>query len=325
MLRLLGAQVYGFSDRLDGPSSFSKLGVQFEGAIGDICDRKALDLAYQQCQPTIIIHLAAEAIVHHAKENPVMTYQSNAMGTLNILEMARVHDFSGSMVMFTTDKVYANDYTGAPFMEQDPLGNEGIYNTSKACAELMIQAYYQQYLSSIGLATIRAGNVIGGGDWNPFRLIPDAVRASNLNQPLQLRMPNAIRPWQHVLESLYATVLLAENLAVNASHFSGAWNIGPELEDQISVLEVVNYFYEWLPGAIDVDFKTKPFDTKPFTEESPILRLDITKAKTQLNWLPLMNVRHALQLTGQWYQAFAAGKDMMKITEQQMRDTLPIQ
>lgn len=321
MLSQLGASVSGFSLPPEtSPALFDTLLLQhrIHSQFGDINDAAAITAAMQSCQPTLVLHLASEAIVRRAHNHPRETFATNVMGTLNVLEACRSLPQAPHIIAFTTDKVYENNETGHDFSEHDPLGGKGIYDCSKSAQDQLVRAYHYSYLRDSGIATVRAGNVIGGGDFSPDRIIPDAVRAMTANTPLALRNPAAVRPWQHVMEPVYATLLLAQKLADDPAAFSGAWNIGPAAADCVSVAELLDLFYPAMhesSRAIRADATTIP--------ESQLLRLNTDKARQQLQWAPLTNLATAITLTARWYLEHRTHPDMHAFTVQQLLDTLP--
>jgi CDP-glucose 4,6-dehydratase len=320
-LKQAGAQVTGFSLLPDTEPSLCnavKLHGQVNSVEGDITDSAALASTITASKPDVVLHLAAEAIVRRAHHQPVNTYNTNVMGTLNVLEACRQLEKPPVIVVFTTDKVYANDERQRAFVETDALGGKGIYDSSKSAADQLISAYHQAIIPDWGIAAMRAGNVIGGGDWSPDRLVPDAVRALAANSRLQLRNPHSVRPWQHVIEPVFATMLIAQHLAESRRDFSGAWNIGPRLEDHVSVGDLVSRLHRsW---GNDGGHSTREDSSVP---EAKYLFLDTTKAQTRLQWQPLMTLDHALALTSEWYKAFYKGDDILKLTLHQLKKNIP--
>jgi CDP-glucose 4,6-dehydratase len=294
-----------------------KFSARVQQVFADLSDYQQLHDLISAFKPSVILHLAAEALVRRAHHHPAATFQSNVMGTINLLEAAKANGFTGPLVVFTTDKVYANEDFNQPFEEGDALGSTGIYDASKACTEILTRAYSKNILPETPIATVRAGNVIGGGDWNEDRLIPDAVRASQQQKALLLRMPSAVRPWQHVLESIYATLLLTEKLS-EKDRYQGAWNIGPELSDQQTVREVVQQLYQYMPGTVDCD------QSNNLVPEANYLRLDTQKARNQLGWQPLLNFQAAIAMSADWFNAFYQQQDIDSFTREQIQQTLPI-
>jgi CDP-glucose 4,6-dehydratase len=320
-LREAGACVCGFSRPADtNPSLFDALALhaRMESIHGDITDLPTLTAVIKRQQPTIVLHLAAEAIVRRAHDTPLNTYSTNVMGTLHVLEASRQLPRPPLIIAFTTDKVYANDERQQAFKETDALGGKGIYDSSKSAADQLIDAYHKALVPDWGISTIRAGNVIGGGDWSSDRLVPDAIRALVNGTQLQLRHPHAVRPWQHVLEPVYATLLLGQKLSSDPHRFSGPWNIGPRRADHVSVGDLIPRLYrEWgadEPCIINGD-RSVP--------EASYLFLDTNKAATELCWQPLLTLDSALTLTVDWYKAFYRHSDMLELTRQQLKSTIP--
>jgi CDP-glucose 4,6-dehydratase len=236
------------------------------------------------------------------------------IGTANIMDAVRQQHSVQALVIVTTDKVYANHEPGRAFVETDALGGHDPYSASKACVELLVESYRKSFFSDrpCGIATARAGNVIGGGDFAPERLLPDIVRASRTAEPLILRHPQAIRPWQHVFESLSGYLQLAQNLFTDPRTYSGAWNFGPDNADMCTVQEFVNRFKT-------ISSSPLPTRLEPSTlHETEILRLDSTRARTQLAWRSVWDLDQALLTSVQWYEAYARHQDMRSFSQQQL-------
>lgn len=320
-LKQAGAQVTGFSlppDTTPALCNALELPEQVNSVDGDITDLADLTTAITSAKPTVVLHLAAEAIVRRAHHQPANTYSANVMGTLHVLEACRQLATPPLIVAFTTDKVYANDEQQRAFVETDALGGKGIYDSSKSAADQLISAYHQAIIPHWGIAVMRAGNVIGGGDWSPDRLVPDAVRALAAGSELELRNPHSVRPWQHVIEPVFVTMLLSQRLAENARDFSGAWNIGPRLEDHVSVGDLIARLHRsW---GNDGSQSTREDRSVP---EAKYLFLDTSKARSKLSWEPLMTLDHALSLTTAWYKAFYRRENVFELTMQQLKQNLP--
>jgi CDP-glucose 4,6-dehydratase len=248
-------------------------------------------------KPDVVFHLAAQALVLPGYENPVSTFETNILGTVNILEACRYTPSVKQIIIVTTDKVYENKETITGYKETDPLGGYDPYSASKAAAEIIAQSYRLSFSQSI--ATVRAGNVIGGGDWSPDRIVPDCIRFLENNQTIIVRNPQAIRPWQHVLEPLSGYMLLAMKAAGNPEKYSGSWNFGPEETELMKVEMLVEKILKyWGRGS----WKVKPDINKP--HEASILSLDITKSKNLLGWKPLLNTAKAIEMTVDWYKKY---------------------
>lgn len=310
----LGARVHGYSlSEGSTPNTFNSMiwPEQLTQEVGDICNLTALDKSLNVFKPSVIIHLAAEAIVKRAHQSPVNCYSTNVMGTVNLLEIVK-NDLPNikSIVLFTTDKVYQNQETGKAFVETDRLGGSGIYDSSKACCELLIHAYKQSFIQDIPISTVRAGNVIGGGDWSPYRLIPDAIRHLKKDSKLNIRMPEAVRPWQHVMEAVYATLLIAQKQYIN-SQYANNWNIGPNMDGHCSVRELIDILFKNIESSSDnISIKIEKK-----SHEARLLHLDTSLAKEKLNWMPILTLDKAVFYTAEWYKYFLNNRDSRCITE----------
>lgn len=324
LLRELGAEVYGFAiEPPTSPSLFGLLALEnfCTHRLGDIRDLAAVDAAMQEARPEVVIHMAAQSLVRHSYTNPVETYAVNLMGTVNVLDACRRADRLRSAVMVTTDKCYENVNWVWGYRENDRLGGADPYSNSKATCELAVESYRHSFFNpdrhgdhGVGLASARAGNVIGGGDFAFDRLIPDAVRAFMADKPLAIRNPLAIRPWQHVLEPLTGYLRLAERLFDDPSSAQG-WNFGPPTEDNASVELVADRFAAcWGAGAAwEQDSSEQPHEA--FT-----LKLDSTKARVTLGWKPRLALDDALRLTADWYRrVLRENADPLALTEEQVR------
>ena len=314
-LAALGARVAGYA--LKPPSTPSlwalveaKAGIA--STIADIRDLAALSKALTAFQPDIVFHLAAQSLVHPSYDDPVGTYATNVMGTVHLLEAVRHSAGVRAVVNVTSDKCYENLETGQAYRESDPMGGRDPYSSSKGCAELVTTAYRASFSSSPGapaLASARAGNVIGGGDWAADRIVPDTVRAAVAGVPVQVRNPRAIRPWQHVLEPLAGYLQLAERLCGTPGEFAEAWNFGPDEEDAVPVETVVSAMTRlwgtpagWVAGR------------NAHPHEAHFLKLDSSKARTRLGWRPRLRLATALEWTVEWYKKQAQGEDARALT-----------
>jgi len=267
--------------------------------IADICDRDALSATFRTCQPEIVIHLAAQAIVGRAHADAYETWRVNVLGTLALLEAARAYGTVRSLCLFTTDKVYDNHEDGRAYVETDAIGGFGSYDCSKAASELAVRAFMHGGMAPRGTATIRAGNVIGGGDWSEARLVPDCARAFAAGRPVMLRHPNSIRPWQHVLGVCDATLRLAQRLYEAPEDCRGAWNIGPDAASAASaatIAEQLATHWQQVPAW------HQSAHTSGFPEATTLL-LDASKLKEALGWQPALRLEDALGWTAQWYRA----------------------
>ncbi len=318
-----GAIVRGYAlDPSTSPSLFASARVAdgIEDIRGDIRDRPSLDRAMREFAPDIVFHLAAQALVRLSYADPVTTYETNVLGTANVLESARTLPSIRAVIVVTSDKCYDNQESHESYRESDRLGGHDPYSNSKACAELICAAYRDSFFQIAGshnpliaLATARAGNVIGGGDWSQDRLIPDLIRGFLASEPVLIRRPGAVRPWQHVLEPLAGYLLLAEHLLDGSGQFACPWNFGPYEDDAWPVQQIVDAMVlRWGDGASWVR------DLAPSVHEANSLKLDASKARTQLNWTPRLRLHIALEWVVDWYRAWNAGADMHAFTRSQI-------
>ncbi len=316
-LASMGAKVTGYALAPDTtPSLFSVLGIGFlikKSHIADIRDLVSLQKAMSEAKPDVVIHMAAQPLVRYSYANPVETYATNVMGTVHALESTRYIDSVRATVVVTTDKCYENKEWAWGYRENEPMGGYDPYSNSKGCAELVTSAYRQSYFSSPNsinkIASARAGNVIGGGDWSEDRLIPDAIKAFQANVPLIIRNPLATRPWQHVLEPLSGYLILAQALYEQGSAFASGWNFGPHDEDNRSVQEVVDLL---ISGWGDSARWEKEGSEQP--HEANLLKLDCSKARSQLGWIPKWNLQTAVQKIVEWQKAYQAKESMQEVS-----------
>jgi CDP-glucose 4,6-dehydratase len=301
------------------PSLFelADVGRDMRSVIGDVRDESKLRQVIQDCKPEIVIHMAAQALVHHSYEHPVQTYAVNVMGTVNLLDAIRQTPSVRAIVNVTTDKCYENREWLWPYREGEPLGGQDPYSSSKACAEIVSAAYRASFFAAspggVALATARAGNVIGGGDWSPDRLVPDIVQAMESGVPAVIRNPDAIRPWQHVLEPLRGYMMLAERLHANEAPFAEPWNFGPLQEDARSVQWLARQLVQlWGEGASLNQVAAER------GHEAGYLKLDVSKAQSRLHWRPLMRLPEALQLVVHWAKRRRLGDDARDLTVEQI-------
>jgi CDP-glucose 4,6-dehydratase len=311
-LHLLGAEVKGYALAPDSEPSLYQLikgDSLCESVIADLNERATLEEALLSCQPDFVFHLAAQPLVRLSYDIPVETFATNALGTANLLDAVRRLEKPCTVVLITTDKVYENQEWVYPYRETERLGGYDPYSASKACAELVINCYTQSFFNSAdyerhhkGIAVGRAGNVIGGGDWAKDRIIPDIVRALSADQPVQVRNPSAVRPWQHVLEPLGGYLLLGARLATEPTHYGGAWNFGPHLQDTLPVSTLVDTALQaWGAGR----YETPVLAKQP--HEAGLLKLDISKALNKLSWQPRYNAAESIRNTIAWYKKLANG------------------
>ena len=313
----MGAKVTGYALAPNTtPSLFDVLAIDSlieKSHIADIRDLPALQKAMVEAKPDVVIHMAAQPLVRYSYANPVETYSANVMGTVHALESTRAIDTVRVTVVVTTDKCYENKEWVWGYREKEPMGGYDPYSNSKGCAELVTSAYRQSYFSSPNainkVASARAGNVIGGGDWSEDRLIPDAIKAFEANEPLRIRNPLATRPWQHVLEPLSGYLILAQALYEQGSAFASSWNFGPRDEDNRTVQEVV--------GLLISDWGDSAHWEKEGLEqphEANLLKLDCSKARAQLGWVPKWNLETATKKIVQWQKAYQAKENMQELT-----------
>lgn len=308
-LASLGASVRGFALAPERPHDLFEaagIGGLCESQIADIRDRAALADAIGAFRPQIVLHLAAQSLVRRSYAQPVETFDVNVMGTAHVLDACRGSPDLEAVVAVTTDKVYANPETGEAFKEGDPLGGSEPYGLSKAAAELAAEAWRGAFFADgPGVATARAGNVIGGGDWSQDRLLPDAMRAFTSGETLIVRNPDAVRPWQHVIEPLSGYLMLAERLAGDGPAWARAWNFGPSADQFYRVAEVVDRSAAaWGPEA---RWRADPPASAP--HEATLLTLDSTMAVEKLGWRQALDLDRALALTVDWYRSWADGAD----------------
>lgn len=324
-LQELGAELWGYAlDPPTNPSLFAlaDVGMNMHSVIGDLRDCAALSSAINAQQPEIVIHMAAQPLVRRSYEDPLETYEVNVIGTVNLLEVVRRCPSVRAVVVITTDKCYENREWVWPYRENDRLGGHDPYSSSKACAEILTASFRNSFFPAyryaqhhVALATVRAGNVIGGGDWASDRIIPDMVRAFSSHQVLEIRNPHAIRPWQHVLEPLRGYLILAEKLYMEGAAFAEAWNFGPAQGDAQPVEWIVDSFVEhWGDGA------RWKLATGEQPHEAQMLMLDWSKAATRLGWSPCLSLQEALCYTFNWYKQQQDGATVRELTLKQVRD-----
>lgn len=326
MLKELGAEVYGYSLAPNTePDLFTILDLEnhIHSTIGDIRDLQSLEKAYIEANPDVVLHLAAQPIVRDSYKDPRYTYETNVMGTVNILECLRKHPGAISFLNVTTDKVYENnDLENHGFTEDEKLDGYDPYSNSKSCSELVTHSYKKSFFSvpeSPAISTARAGNVIGGGDFANDRIIPDCVRATIKNQPIIVRNPYSTRPYQHVLEPLYAYLMIAMRQSGEKS-LSDYYNIGPRDEDCINTGDLADYFVKyWGDNA-----KWENHAEANAPHEASFLKLDCTKARTTFGWEPEWHVEEAIRNTVDWYKAWNNGANMYDFTKGQIKEFLEV-
>ena len=325
----MGARVAGYSlEPNTDPSIFRilKLEQEIDHTIADIRDAEALQKAFARFKPEIVFHLAAQPLVRYSYYHPKETYETNVIGTVNILDAARATESVKSIVCITSDKCYENREWVFGYRENDPMGGYDPYSASKGCAELVIASYRNTYFNPqkygpdhhTALASARAGNVIGGGDWSADRLVPDCVRYIVKNEEIILRNPDAVRPWQHVLEPLYGYLVLAKKNTEDPVRYCEAWNFGPNDSDIIPVKYLVAKVIEcWGKGSYKIIKDDK-------IHEANLLKLDTSKARSFLKWRPLFDFNKAIELTVSWYGSYYGKRDMIEISQTQIDEYLSI-
>jgi len=315
----LGANVFGYSlAPLTAPNFFStiKLKKQLsQSTFANILNVKKLSKAMKASNPSIIIHMAAQPIVRDSYLKPIDTFMCNVIGTANVLEATRQIKTVKAIVNVTTDKCYEINRHEHSYNENSRLGGYDPYSSSKACSELITSSYRRSFLANLNvhLASVRAGNIIGGGDWAKDRLIPDFFKALNKKKTLIVRSPNSIRPWQHVLEPISGYLMLAEKLVKSGNKYAEAWNFGPKENDTMKVSQIVKYLCKNIKGS---SYKTQNI-TQP--HEAKVLKLNSLKAKTKLKWTNNWDLKMALDKTIEWYQAWANQQNMRDISISQIK------
>ena len=311
-LSSLGAEVKGYAlNPPTSPSLFNEAKVSsiIDSQIGDIRDQNALHESMTGFSPDILIHMAAQSLVRYSYEAPIETYEVNVIGTAKVLEVARSCPNLKAIVNITTDKCYENDGRSEGYKENDPMGGHDPYSSSKGCSELVTSAYRRSFLQEqgVGLASVRAGNVIGGGDWADDRLIPDILRSFEKNEPVVIRNPKATRPWQHVLEPLSGYLILAQKLYKNQEEYAEGWNFGPNEQDVKPVDWILDKMISKWPNS------SWEFDQNSNPHEADFLKLDIAKAESKLGWQPVWELSHTLEKIIDWHRAWLDKEDMQAI------------
>lgn len=321
-LTQLEAKVCGYSLAPNtDPSMFNVLGIENKiekSVIGNILDNITLEKAMRDFEPDIVFHLAAQPLVRLSYSEPVLTYETNVIGTLNVLEAARKCKSVKAFVNVTTDKCYENREINRGYKEDEPMGGYDMYSSSKGCVEIMSSSYRRSFLQNddtYSMATARAGNVIGGGDWALDRLIPDCIRAINANEKIEIRNPIAVRPWQHVLEPLSGYLLLGEKLLESGKKYAEGFNFGPNEDSVLKVADVAKMVIEFYGKGEIVIHK------KDNLHEAGLLMLNIEKAKKVLNWTPTYTSEQAIEKTVEWYKHFYANdKNIYELTLNQISE-----
>ena len=319
MLQEMGAEVTGLALAPEPmPCLFDKaeVGSSLQSIIGDIRDAETVDRALATSRAEIVLHCAAQAIVRDGYKDPVATYATNVMGTVHVLDAIRRSKHVRAALVVTSDKCYENREWLWPYRENEPMGGHDPYSSSKGCAELVVAAYRQSYLAEagIGLASARAGNVIGGGDWSKARLVPDLIRGLSAGEPILIRQPDAIRPWQHVMDALLGYFQLVEKLWHDPKVFAQGWNFGPDDASAMTVRAIADLLVrEWGDGAAWQQ------DEQAGPHEAQMLRLDSSRARALLGWQPAYGVEQAITSIVEWHKADLAGETMLNVTRAQIK------
>ena len=313
-LKEMGAEVCGYSlPSPTSPSHLDELDIKIISVIADIRDQEKLNKTFSDFKPDIVFHMAAQPLVRYSYENPDETFDTNVMGSLRVYEACRNSDSVKAVVTITTDKVYHNDESGRAYHEEDRLGGKDPYSASKAAMEILTNSYIHSFfnIDDYGknhdtlVAQVRAGNVIGGGDWAMDRLVPDIIRASIENEPVVIRSPDSTRPWQHVLESLSGYLLIGSKLLNGEKDMASPYNFGPDLNENITVEQVVNNLKKYWDK---IQYKIE----RPEVEyhEAALLKLDSSKAEKNLGWVPVWSGLDALKNTILWYKSYYEDKNV---------------
>ncbi|MEO8454737.1 MAG: CDP-glucose 4,6-dehydratase [Sphingomicrobium sp.] len=314
----LGARTTGYALPPESRSLFlqARIAERIDSREGDVRDLECVRAAVREAQPEIVFHMAAQSLVRLSYETPVETFATNVMGTAHLLEAVREVPSVRSVVIVTSDKCYENDGRAEPFIESAALGGHDPYSASKGCAELVTAAYARSFFadSQCTVVSARAGNVIGGGDWAVDRIVPDLARAAESGIPAVIRQPKAVRPWQHVLEPLGGYLLLAHRAADEGQRLAGPWNFGPALEDGVAVRDLVEQLRHCWP-EVEVNYRAD----ESGLHEAAVLRLDCSKARTQLGWRPVLGLDRTLDMTASWYREAASGS-AAEITDRQIAE-----
>jgi len=325
-LKELGSEVVGYSlEPPTQPNLYNALDLQKQVThiTGDIRNQTNLQKAFQEHQPEIVFHLAAQPIVLESYKDPQLTYETNVMGTVNVLEATRKTKSVKTCVVITSDKCYENKEWVYGYRETDPMGGYDPYSSSKGCAELVVASYRKSFFescqdSSASLSSVRAGNVIGGGDWANDRIIPDTVKALAANIPITIRNPHATRPWQYVLEPLGGYLQLGALMNKNGAEYAGAWNFGPKDSNIVTVEKLVKGAIKcWGKGSYKID------QPKACPHEAQLLKLDTSKAQLLLKWKPIYDINQTIEKTINWYKQFyekAAPEELCKLSIKEIRE-----
>ena len=324
ILNRLGSEIIGYSNSIvSKPNMFEVLNLKNEIVFinEDIRDFKKLSYVFNKYKPEIVFHLAAQPLVRMSYKDPLYTISTNVEGSLNVLECSRLSKSIKSLIYVTSDKCYENQEWIWGYRESDRIGGKDPYSSSKAAAENIFTGYYNSFLKDkIGAASVRAGNVIGGGDWSADRLIPDCIRAIQKKKTIILRNPNSTRPWQHVLDPLFGYILLAFHLFNDKKNFSGSWNFGPQYNKIFDVKKVTNILCQEFNYNKKIIYKkeNKKENKKEKIKEAKLLSLNCDKAIQLMNWRPLLDSQQSIKFTSDWYKDYFLKKDMRNVTLKQV-------
>ncbi len=321
-LQELGATVVGYSNSIPtNPSLFKVANVEedMKSIVADVRDLNKLKEEISNFEPEIVIHMAAQSLVQGSYDDPVETFSTNVMGTVNLFEAIRTSQSTKVVINVTSDKCYEEKELDRGFKETDPLGGYDPYSSSKGCSELITSAYRNSFFkknnnSDIALASVRAGNVIGGGDWAKDRLIPDIMRGILKNEVIRIRNPNFVRHWQHVLDPLNGYMILAEKLWENGEKFAESWNFGHIENNEKPVSWILEKFNQLWNNGIKWEL-----DNKEFNHENKFLKLDSSKSNTKLGWIPKIDLEVTIELIVEWYTKFKKGENMKEISKEQIK------
>jgi CDP-glucose 4,6-dehydratase len=324
-LQKLGADLVGYSKSIPTKPSLYELSHvenKMISVMGDVCDLDKLKDVIREHKPEIVIHMAAQSLVQESYKNPIETYTTNVLGTVNVMQSIRDVNCVRVLINVTSDKCYENNDLERGYNENDPMGGFDPYSSSKGCAELVTASFRNSFFNPTeykkhrtAIATARAGNVIGGGDWAQNRIIPDVMKGILEKSTVKIRNPNAVRPWQFVLEPLHGYMLLAEKLWYEGPKFSEGWNFGPDYNDIRSVSWLVERLSQLWNTQINLEYNKECFH-----HEANTLKLDCTKAKQKLGWQPKTNLELGLKFVVEWYKHYELGNDIREITEQQIKE-----
>ena len=324
-LQKLGVDLVGFSKSIPTKPSLFELadvGKNMTSIMEDVTDIECITNAIKQHKPEIVIHMAAQSLVHKSYDQPLETFSTNIMGTINLLEAIRTSSKKCVIINVTSDKCYENQELARGYKETDMMGGLDPYSSSKGCAELITSSFRNSFFSNsdtkefdISLASVRAGNVIGGGDWAENRIVPDIIRGIIDKKIIKIRNPNAIRPWQHVLEPLRGYLELVEKIWNNKSEYAESWNFGPDHEDLKSVSWITDKIIDVWGSDVKVDNNNTNY--KP---ETNLLKLDCSKAKSKIKWMPKIKLEQAIQLTVDWYKQYEQKNELKEFTQNQIEE-----